>query len=394
MAIDNDTQRTPWPKFCRHCGTQLPHGQPRYCIECGGNVAPYDAPALPPSPQPTPVIRSTGLPAHTRSPKGRVAPTVRLGNAGVEQSVIGGTVQLPTSGAIPPGLWVLDESPGPDSVLAIYAPLRAVVGGWSGLIGKGWHADGTSDQPDGRAIFHFSANVEWFPAAGCGGGLRLRARIGAESRGKEGRERRGFRYLAHHDAPMNVHSAIWHQADGTPRPDLPIPQLQVMAPPRIPRISDYDDQIANMSAAEAELWAKGSHTSGIYRISGVNPTVTPAQAQTPAGRGITLTPVGRFEKQLRGIIPQGLIDFGAGDRFRVRIGNPYTCELVTWSQQLKQIRTEAHNLGIPMEAEPAAEWWLDRNGYDGVIFTKAKARYNADHAVIAFRRSQLVRVTS
>jgi hypothetical protein len=315
---------------------------------------------------------------------------VRLGNAGVEQSVIGGTMRLPTSGAIPPGLWVLDEPPGPDAVLALYAPLRAVVGGWSGLVGKGWQADGSQDQPDGRAIFRFSAAVEWFPASGCGGGLRLRARIAAESRGKEGRERRGFRYLAHHDAPMALIDASWVGPDGAPRPDMPAPQIQIMAPPRVPRVSDYDEQVASMAVAEAERWARGSQAPGLYHLTSA---LVPVQEQTPAGRGIALAPVGLIESQLRGLIPQGIISFSAGERYRVRLERPYTCDLGAWGRQLKKIRAEARDLGMAMEAEPAAEWWLDRNGYDGVIFTRAQSRYRADRAVIVFRRSQLVLVT-
>jgi hypothetical protein len=393
MDTDTPSQTSPWPKFCRHCGAHLPPGQPRFCIECGGDVAPRGA-AQPPATEAT--IQLPPPPARPpRAPTGRAAPTVRLGNAGVEQSVIGGTVRLPTSGAVPPGLWVLDEPPGPDTVLALYTPLRAVVGGWSGLVGKGWRSDGSQEQPDGRTIFRFSAAVEWFPAPGCGANIRLRARIGAESRGKEGRERRGFRYLAHHDPPMSLLDATWYGADGIPHPDMPIPQIQIMAPPRVPRVSDYDDKVETMVAAEAEVWSRGSQVPGSYRLAPGSNIIggTLAQAQTPAGRGIVFTPVGLIERQLRGIIPPGVIDFGMGDRFRLRLERPYACELAAWNNQLRKIRAEAHDLGMPMEPEPAAEWWLDRNGYDGVIFTKAHARYSAERAVIAFRRSQIVRVT-
>ncbi len=376
--MSDEAQLANWPKFCHHCGVPLPLGHPRFCIECGGDVTPHDMvlPALVPVPSPP----------HS---KGQPAPTVRLGNAGVEQSVIGGTVRLPTSGAIPPGLWVLDEPPGPDVVLALYAPLRAVTGGWSGLIGKGWRADGRQDHPDGRAIFRFSATVEWFPAAGCGSGLRLRARIGAESRGREGRERRGFRYLAHDDAPMTLQESVWVGSDGTVRPAIPIPQIQIMAPPRIPRVSDYDDQVPSMSESEAELWAKGGQTTGLYYV---NATIPLSQEHTPVGRGITLTPVGMIESRLHGVIPSGIINFGAGERYRVRLLRPYICDLAVWTRHITQIRAEAHNLGMAMESEPAAEWWLDRNGYDGVIFTKAQSRYRTERVVIAFRRSQIVHV--
>ena len=162
-----------------------------------------------------------------------------------------------------------------------------------------------------------------------------------------------------------------------------------MAPPRVPRFSDYDEQVAQMAEAEAERWARGDQASGIYHASGQIPL---AQEQTPAGRGIALTPVGMIESQLRGIIPQGIVNFGAGERYRVRLERPYICDLAAWGRQIKQIRAEARDLGMAMEAEPAAEWWLDRNGYDGVVFTKAQARYRAERVVIAFRRAQLVRV--
>jgi hypothetical protein len=284
---------------------------------------------------------------------------------------------------------VLDEPPGPNTVLAIYAPLRAVVGGWSGLVGKGWQADGSQDQPDGRAIFRFSAAIEWFPAPGCGEGLRLRARIGAESRAQEGRERRGFRYLAHHDAPMSLLESTWVGPDGEVRPAMPLPQVQIMAPPRVPRFSDYDERVTDMPEAEAELWARGGQTTGLHRLFGAYP---PTQEHTPAGRGVVLTPVGRFENQLRGLIPQGIIKFGSGERFRVRLERPYTCDLAAWKRQIRQIRAEARDLGMAMEAEPAAEWWLDRNGYDGLILTKTHSRYQTSRAVIVFRRSQIVRV--
>jgi hypothetical protein len=312
---------------------------------------------------------------------------VRLGNAGVEQSVIGGTMQLPSSGAIPPGLWVLDEPPGPDSVLAVYAPLRAVVGGWSGLVGKGWRAEGSADRPDCRAIFRFSAAIEWFPAAGCGAGLRLRLRIGAESRGKEGRSRRGFRYLAHHDPPMTLLDAGWVGPGGATLADRPLPQIQIMAPPRVPRVSDYDEQPAELGEAEAAAWASGSQAPGLYTVGGA-----PAQEHTPAGRGIVLLPVGLIESQLRGLIPRGVLGIGQGERYRARLERPYSCELGAWAAQLRRIRAEAAELGLALEAEPAAEWWLNRNGYDGVIFTKARARYNAERALVVFRRGQLARI--
>lgn len=383
------------PRFCRHCGAHLPPGEPRFCIECGGDVYVSGAanpPAAPAPPAPATPPASARKPA----PRSRVAPTVQLPNAGVAQSVIGGTVQLPTSGAVPPGLWVLDEPPGADDVVALYAPLRAVSGGWSGLIGKGWQLEGSEDRPDGRAIFRFTAEVEWFPAPGCGRGQRLRLRIGAESRGREGRARRGFRYQAHHDPPMTVLSAAWlSSGDSAAIASLPLPQFQIMAPPRVARISDFDEQVETMLPAEAERWVKDGQTPELYRCG---PTGL-FQEQTPVGRGISMRPVNSLQAKLRSWMANTLGSTKLLDPselsglYRVRIVRPFVCELKEWSRKLKAIRAEALSLGMALEAEPAAEWWLDRNGYDGVIFNGARARYDSDRVAIVFRRSQIVRVS-
>jgi hypothetical protein len=163
------------PRFCRHCGVTLPPTNPRFCIECGGSIG-------------------SGAPEPQAAP---APPTVRLPNAGVAQSVIGGTMRLPTSGAIPPGLWFGEQPPGPDDVVAIYAPLRAIVGGWSGLIGKGWRAGAEPPSATGsRMTFSFEASRDWFPSAGCGQGLRLQVDVLARAEADEGRTRRGFRYRA------------------------------------------------------------------------------------------------------------------------------------------------------------------------------------------------------
>ena len=124
MSTPSSQQRT--PRFCGHCGAHLPAGKPRFCIECGHSVR-WAAGAAPPS-----VVAE-----HDRVADG---PTVLLPNARGEQSVVGGTVKLPTSEAIPPGLWLLPEVPGPSDVIAIYAPLHAVVGGWSATTSDGWVA--------------------------------------------------------------------------------------------------------------------------------------------------------------------------------------------------------------------------------------------------------------
>lgn len=355
------------PKFCGKCGAALPPGQPRFCIECG---------------QP---LRGAGAPAEAPAPasatKGPAGATVRLGNARVEQSVIGGTVQLPSSGAVPPGIWVRDEPPGPADVVAIYPPLRAVKGGWSGQTGRGWRRVERA-AAGSRMIFRFEADVEWFPAPGCGGGRRLAVRVAASSQAVEGKERRGFRYGLRRDGPMQVIAANWLDGAGGP-----LPQIQIMAPPRVPRVSDFDEEVATMPDREAALWAVGTLTPGLHRLrlDGL-----PAQEHTPVGRGISLIPLPEGERapswwqRLTG---------GLGEvRYRVRLERPFVCALAEWEQRLPRVRDEARQLGLDLDPAQAAEWWLDRYGHDGVIFTAAAARYSAERVVIAFRRAQLVQV--
>ncbi|NJN16371.1 MAG: zinc ribbon domain-containing protein [Oscillochloris sp.] len=355
------------PKFCPQCGATLPPDSPRFCIECGTTLQRGDQPAAPAVP----------VPAAGNA-------TVRLGNARAPQSVIGGTVKLPTSGAIPPGLWVRDEPPGLEDVVAIYPPLRAVAGGWSGQRGRGWKlveraARGT------RQVFTFVSTVDWFPAPGCGGGLHLAVQIGASSQAEEGRERRGFRYRIGSSGPMEVLESHWHTKQGAVL-QLPLPQIQLMAPPRIPRVSDFEEGIETMSAGEATRWAAGGATQGLYQLR----LDWPNQEHTPAGRGITLLPLPKD------ITPtpwwQRLLSGGLPNRYAVRIERPFICTVEEWERRMPRIRDEARSLGLDIEAALAAEWWLDQHGHDGVIFTAARERYEAEQVLIAFRRSQLVRV--
>ncbi|PDV98532.1 zinc ribbon domain-containing protein [Candidatus Chloroploca asiatica] len=367
------TTDTPLPrrtKFCPNCGTELPPGEVRFCIACGKAIAGAPPPP-PPPPDPTP---ASGV------------PTVRLANAGVEQQVIGGTVKLPMSGAVPPGLWVLDEPPGALDVVAIYPPLRPVRDGWSGLVGRGWRAAGS--EPKGQAmVFHFRAEVPWFPAEGCGRGLRLITEVAASSRTYDGRSRRGFRFGLHRDGPMQVIKAAWQDEHGQPVADRPIPQIQLMAPPRVPRVSDYQEEAALLVAREATLWVEGSQALGAYRLM----RETLVQEHTPVGRGITL--IGLREGR-EGESPwwARLLPGITATRYRVRIMNPFRCEWRQWKAQLRTITREAASLGLNLEPALAAEWWLDRNGYDGVIFTQAQDRYQVNQVVIAFRRAQLAQI--
>lgn len=373
----------PPPKFCRHCGAALPPGAPRFCIECGGQI-PQPAEMAPPAPPVAPAAPPQARPSAGRPRGAAKTATVRLGNAGVEQSVIGGTVQLPTSGAVPPGLWVQDGPPGDQDVLAIYPPLRAVADGWSGLVGRGWQPTHREERPDGRGIFHFLSQIEWFPAPGCGAGLRLKVAVAASSRAKEGRERRGFRYRIGSDGPMQVQAAHWVDAQGRPRPDQPMPQIQIMAPPRIPRVSDYQGGVESLQGADAVRWADGSKAPGLHRLHGMN---EPTQEHTPVGRGIVLVPLGNLGTTIHTLLP-GVLRSVAG-HYRVRVERPFVCGYAEWEQRMPRIRDEARGLGLDMEPAQAAEWWLDRYGHDGVIFTQAQARYGVERVVIAFRRDQL-----
>jgi hypothetical protein len=352
-----------YPKFCGKCGAALPPGEPRFCIECGHALRPGTAEA----------------PAPARG--GPAGATVRLGNARVEQSVIGGTVQLPSSGAIPPGIWVRDEPPGAEDVVAIYPPLRAVKGGWSGLTGRGWRrVDRAAD--GARMRFRFVAGVEWFPAPGCGAGRRLSVEVEASSQSAEGKERRGFRYGLRRDGPMRVVAARWQDDAGGP-----LPQIQIMAPPRVPRVSDLAEEVAAMPDREAALWAAGTLAPGLHRVRVQG---WPTQEHTPAGRAITLIPLGEGERA-----PgwwQRLTGGLATPLYRVRLERPLICSLDEWEHRLPRVRDEARQLGLDLDAAQAAEWWLDRYGHDGVIFSAAQHRFGTERVVVAFRRAQLVRV--
>lgn len=367
----SDAATTRRPKFCPHCGAALPPGEPRFCVECG---------------EPTGRLDDDGPDEAPGAAPAATGATVRLANAGVEQEVIGGTMRLPSLGAAPPGLWDHDHPPGPADVVAIYPPLRAVVRGWSGLVGRGWRAAGSAAEGD-ATVFLFRASVEWFPAPGCGAGARLRCEVEASSHSMvEGRERRGFRFGLRRDGPMRVVEAAWHDAGG-PRPDLPLPQIQIMAPPRVPRMADLREEPAALTAREAAVWAEGSQAAGAYRLH----LGQLQQEHTPAGRGATLIALGErdgegrpwWQRLLAGLQPA---------RYRVRVERPLRCALKEWPGRLRAIRAEARALGLDLEPALAAEWWLDRNGYDGVIFSEARARYGADRAVIVFRRSQLAQI--
>ncbi|MBO9321161.1 MAG: zinc ribbon domain-containing protein [Roseiflexus sp.] len=346
------------PRFCAYCGADLPPGEPRFCIECGQPV-------------------ESSLRVEDAAPHATTGPTVRLANARTGQIVVGGTVKLPSSGAVPPGLWFTPELPGPDDIVAIYAPLRAVVGGWSGLTDHGWKkcdqewaADGTS-----RTLVRFTVERVWFAAPGAAHNMRLQVQIGAVAHADEGRTRRGFRYRIGADPPMDVVAAWWIEGQ-TPRFDLPTPQIQIMAPPRIPRVSDYPETVRRMNAREAETWARQGEVHGLFRMP------NSAQQRTPAGRGIPLIEVSALGALLR----LG----GAVERlYRVQMFRPLVCDAATWKRLKQRIAQEAASLGLDMNTDAMIEWWLDREGYDGALFERNAHPYGGGRAAIAFRRSQI-----
>lgn len=301
---------------------------------------------------------------------------MRLANANVPQAVIGGTMRLPSSGAVPPGLWMCAQAPGPDDVVAIYAPLRAIVGGWSGLQGKGWQQVGQRVDPydPKQTLFRFETRREWFAASTYADGLRLVVIIHAESSSVEGRQRHGFRYQAHHDAPMEVHEAWWQDAAGR-RIEQALPQIQLMAPPRVPRISDFDESIQQLGAASAERWAREGQVYGVYEL------LNPIQQRTPAGRGLVLRETGGFFD---------LFSKAVSKRYRVQLKRPLSMRLPEWKKQQKKIRAEARGVGLDLETDVVIEWWLDKQDYDGMLLSDTQALYGHNRVVIVFRRAQLV----
>lgn len=354
---------TPEPaptRLCPHCGADLPPSNPRFCIDCGGALDPNGAEEPP----------AIAIPATT-------GPTVRLGNARVEQSVIGGTIRLASSGAIPPGLWFQDALPGPEDIVAVYAPLRAVVGGWSGLVGAKWQRSKTAPSAIGtRTLFRFEAEQVWFPASGYGQGLKLHVRILAQSEADEGRSRRGFRYRAHYDPPMEVDESWWADDAGR-RVERAAPQIQLMAPPRIPRVSDYNEAIRWMPAANAEAWARAGQLPGRFQL------LNTAQQRTPAGRGLPLADLSARWLPLR------LLSRPA-QTWCVQALHPLICRLSEWPALEQRIRREARGLGLDMGTDLEVEWWLDRQGHDCVVLEDARRLYGHQRVAIAFRRAQVV----
>jgi len=354
----------PTPLICPHCGAELPPTDPQFCVECGGALG-AGAPTLRLEEPPLP--SSAGV------------PTVRLSNAGVAQSVLGGTMRLATAGAIPPGMWFLEHLPGPEDVVVVYAPLRAVVGGWSGLLGGGWRAVSSGpSEGSGTAGFVFEASRVWFGAAGAAQGLQLRVLIRAEAEADLGRRRRGFRYRSHYDPPMRVADAWWFHPRTGARHEAPVPRIQLMAPPRVPRVSDFDEEIRSLSAQEAAALAKQS------RLPDPCVLLHDRQQRTPAGRGLLL-----------GVERVSLLQrlFSApAPRFYVLVQAPLVCRWRAWQELQPRIQAEAQGYGLDMESDAVVEWWLDRQGHDSVVLQGWRPARGYTDVVVAFRRSQILSV--
>jgi hypothetical protein len=294
--------------------------------------------------------------------------------------VVGGTVKLPTSGAAPPGLWFAPEPPGPEDAVAVYVPLRAVKRGWSGLTSHGWRRVERAWAGGGgtREVVRFEVQREWFAAAGGADGLRLRVRIGAQSFAEEGRERLGFRYSVGRNPPMQVLDARWLSADGRELPDMPAPQIQLMAPPRVPRISDIQEEILSLGPRQAHEWALAGAVHGVYEL------IDTGQQRTPVGRGLRLLEVTRTP---------GLLQRFFGQRYRVQITRPLTCDAAELEHALGQAQEAASGLGLDMESDAVIEWWLDRQGYDGALLAPGAHGRGDSTMAVAFRRSQVARVS-
>lgn len=369
MSIEASDERR--PRFCGQCGAGLPPGAPRFCIECGAATG---VDAADDGEEAEAFEMTAGPPA--------TGVTVRLANASVEQSVVGGTVKLPSGGAVPPGMWLAPDVPDARDVLAIYAPLRAIVGGWSGTLKDGWSKTGEEPARDGsgRTAVQFAVDREWFPSKGYGGDMRLRVRIGAESYADLGRTRRGFRYRIGADPPMEVLDSYWVNARGRRQDGLSLPEIQIMAPPRIPRVSDFSEEIGSLSEREADSFARQGVVHGIFSMA------SNVQQHTLVGRGIPLVeiPGGWLGARVAGVMQQQL--------YRVQIRRPFICALADWHEQRPKIVKDAYEHGLDVIAELAVEWWLDRHGHDGVVFRGNLARDGFSRQVIAFRRAQIVAI--
>jgi hypothetical protein len=276
-------------------------------------------------------------------------------------------------------MWLLPEPPAAADVVAIYTPLRAVVDGWSGTTSDGWNKVGQAwDGSSAQDLVRFEIVREWFAASGAARGLRLHVRIGASSFAEEGRTRRGFRYRIGADPPMEVLESWWIDARGKRVPRA-VPQIQIMAPPRIKRVSDYRETIVRLNTREAELWSQKGIVHGVFRM----PDAT--QQRTPAGRGIPLFDV------LGGAALMGITG-RLYQLYRVQIQNPLVVRARTWEMLHTQVEADARGLGLDLGTDATIEWWLDRQGYDGTVFERGSHPFAQSRTIVAFRRAHIAAI--
>lgn len=154
-----------------------------------------------------------------------------------------------------------------------------------------------------------------------------------------------------------------------------------MAPPRVPRISDYEEPIRAFPALDARACALEG------RIHEVCHLLNERQQRTPAGRGLVLglARSAPFFKRL----------FGApSEQYYVQVDHPFVCTWPAWVELQPRIHAEAQEFGLAMGTDAVVEWWLDRKGHDCVLFEDVQQQYPYQRVVIAFRRSQIIKIVN
>ena len=109
------------------------------------------------------------------------------------------------------------------------------------------------------------------------------------------------------------------------------------------------------------------------------------QQRTPAGRGIPLFELTTADALLRLA--------GRLDRvYRVQLRAPLVCQPGVWERLQPRIQSDARSLGLDMLSDAVVEWWLDRQGHDGVVFEQGAHPNGRGRMVVAFRRAQIAEI--
>ncbi len=130
-----------------------------------------------------------------------------------------------------------------------------------------------------------------------------------------------------------------------------------------------------MAAADAEAWARQGEVPGRFKL------LYESQQRTPAGRGLPLAEVSAPWLPLR-LLGQ-TAQPGA---YRLQAFRPLVIKWNDWRKLQTRISAEARGLGLDLGTDLVVEWWLDRQGHDGVVFEDAKRKYGHPRVAIAFRR--------